>query len=55
MKFQFLARACGGLGPDTWDQEIEVEGEDMTIRQALDAAEAKMQKRGCIVSIEQVD
>lgn len=54
-KFTFLAIVCGGRGPDVWDKEIEVFGDDMTIRQALDAVEKQMDCTDCaIVSIEQM-
>lgn len=56
MKFEYLAIAAGGLGPDTWDKELSIEGEDMTIRQALDEAEKQIADTdGVIVAIEQVD
>ena len=56
MKFEYLAVAAGGIGPDTWDKEITVSGENMTIKQALDEAENKIADTdGVIVSIEQVD
>ena len=56
MKFKYLAIAAGGIGPDTWDKEIIVEGENMTIRQALDEIESSLSDTdGAVIAIEQVD
>lgn len=56
MMFEYLAIACGGIGPDTWDKEIVVSGENLTIKQALEKAElAIVDTDGAIISIEQID
>lgn len=55
MFFKFLAVVSGGIGPDFWVNEVEVSGEDMTIKQALEKVETELDLDGVVVSIEQVD
>ena len=55
-KFTFLAIVCGSREPNVWDKEIEVSGDNMTFRQALDAVEKQIDCCDCaIASIEQID
>ena len=56
MKFTFLAIVSGGYGPDVWDNEVTVSGEDMTIKQALEEVEKGLEGvDAVVVQIEQVD
>lgn len=55
MKFSFLAVISGGYGPDVWDREVTVSGEDMTIKQALEQIEADLEGDEAVVMIEQID
>jgi len=48
---KYVALIYGGIGPNVWDREVEVEAED--IRQALDKVEAGIEGEGDVVSIEQ--
>lgn len=51
----YLAVIQGGCGPDVWDSEITVGGENMTIKQALEEIEKELESDAAVVSIEQVD
>lgn len=52
--YHYLAVVSGGLGPNTWDKEVEVDAND--IRQAVDMVESQIIESGAaIISIEQVD
>lgn len=55
MKFEYIATISGGRGPDVWDREISVRGDDMTIKQAIEEIEKDMPSDAAIISIEQVD
>lgn len=56
MFFEYLAIISGGRGPDVWDKEITVSGENMTISQALEQIESQIvDEDAAVVSIEQVD
>ena len=51
-KYKYLALVAGGIGPNVWDKEIEIEAQSM-----LDAVTiiTKQLDNVNIVSIEQVD
>ena len=58
MHFKYLAIVAGGIGPDVWDAEVAIEGEDMTIRDALHQIESKIEisgDEGIVISIERSD
>lgn len=49
---KFLVMYGGGLGPDVWDAEMEVEADN--IREALEIAEGRVKEfRGTVFGIEQ--
>lgn len=56
MIFEYIAVVAGGRGPDVWDKEVTVSGEDMTIREALEKVESEITDSDAVViSIEQAD
>ena len=55
MKFEYLATISGGRGPDAWDREVTVSGDDITIRQALEEIEKDLPDDAAIVAIEQLN
>ncbi len=58
MRFQFLAVIAGGKGPDVWDKEVTVAGENITLHDAVHEVDRVCEEAGddaAIVSIEQWD
>lgn len=51
-KFKYLVLITGGLGPDVWDKEIEIEAEDI-MEAALMAVAGAREINGWVVCIEQ--
>lgn len=51
-KFKYLVIITGGIGPDVWDKEVEVEAEDIGKAAALAIAQAE-EINGWVVRIEQ--
>lgn len=51
-KFNYLVLITGGLGPDVWDKEIEIEAEDIMEAALMAVAEAG-EINGWVVCIEQ--
>ena len=49
-----MALICGGGGPDVWDRDITIGGDNMTISQALAKIEEQLEYSEVVVSIEQV-
>ena len=55
MIYKYTSLVVGGRGPDTWDKEITLEGEELTIMEALEKIESDLKHDGIVVSIEQDD
>lgn len=53
MKLKYLALVCGGIGPDVWDSEFEVEAENML--EAVKLIYKDKPHDSDIIEIEQVD
>ena len=53
MKFSFTAFIVGGIGPDVYDREETVSGEDLTIREALHRIESHLRDDEFVIGIEQ--
>jgi len=52
---RYLVRVLGGQGTDKWCTYFYIKGKDMTIREALDEAEQRIDKDSYISLIEKVD
>lgn len=48
MRCKYIAFIEGGRGPDTWAKEVAIEGDDMTIGQAVDLLEMDMEDAALI-------
>ena len=51
-KYTYTVGIMGGIGPDTWDKEVEVEAENIGKAAALAMAQAE-EINGWVVLIEQ--
>ncbi len=50
---KYLAVVAGGIGPDVWDREVEVEADN--IREALEIVEKNLEHDEVVISIEQTE
>jgi hypothetical protein len=56
MRFGYIAIIAGGIGPNVWDKEMTIFGDDMTISEALSEIEKEIEgEDATVISIEQID